>query len=486
MKKLKTLNALLLLALFPLSGAVSANETITLSGSQSSEGTITLTGSSQNADGSFSLSGPQSANSATTNSDTAGQTQQKLDEYIHHLNSYGRFSGNVLIAQNNDVVYEKSIGYADVKLKRPINKDNLFKVGSITKQITAVTILRLHEQGKLDIDKPVDKYFPKLKDGKNITIAMLLNHTAGLYRDPSLREYDKSCSSKTLVNNTVSKSRVYAPSKMFNYNNASYYLLGDIIEQVTGQDYEDYVTTEILRPLGMKDSSMKLTLSFQLAKSYELSGLVDAHITPPGCAWSAGELITTARDLLVWSRSLNTGQIISRDLVARMYDQQYGVFNEEIGGTSYFIHQGEIDGFKAVLIQEPKTNLTVIALSNLFNTNIDLLSIDLVKIMNDQAPVGRVIPPKTNFAKWQHDIDVIGNYLDNDGVPLQVVYKDGVLKAKVNQFDIPLKIQTRNSLFAVGIDNQIRINRHDNDTTNEIVFFSRDGRYLSRFTRISK
>ncbi|MGF1687957.1 beta-lactamase family protein [Photobacterium japonica] len=474
MKKPKTLKVLLLLALFPLSHFSHA-ETITLTGAQSTDGGLTLTG-------------PQHTESTPnqTGDTQATPTQQNLEEYIRHLNSYGRFSGNVLIAKNNEVVYEKAIGYADVKLKRPINKDNLFKVGSITKQMTAVTILRLHEQGKLDIDQSVYQYFPKLNDAKNITIAMLLNHTAGLYRDPSWREYDQSCSSNALVKNIINKSRVYPPSKMFNYNNAGYYLLGEIIEQVTGTNYEDYITAEILRPLGMKDSSMKLTLSFQLAKSYELSGLVDAHITPPGCAWAAGELITTARDLLVWSRSLNTGQIISREMVARMYENQFGGFNEEIGGTTYFIHQGEIDGFKAVLIQDPKSDLTIIALSNLFNTNIDLLSIDLVKIMNDEKPVGRVIPPKTNFAKWQHDIDVIGNYLDNDGVPLQVVYKDGILKAKVNQFNIPLKIQTRNSLFAVGIDNQIRINRNDNETTNEIVFFSRDGRYLSRFSRISK
>lgn len=414
------------------------------------------------------------------------QTQKTLDDYLVHLNSFGRFSGNVLVAQQDKIIYEKSIGHADVKLKRPINSDNLFKVGSITKQLTAAAILRLHEQKKLDINQPIARYFPKLNLGHEITIAMLLNHTAGLYSDPSWREYKKSCSSRSLINNTLKTSKIYPPSKLFNYSNATYHLLGGIIEQVTGTSYDNYITSELLRPLGMKDSSLKLTLSFQLAKSYELSGLVDAYITPSGCAWSAGELITTSRDLLVWSRALNTGKVISQPLLKQMFEQQYGVFNEEIGGTSYFLHQGEIDGFKTLLIQEPKTGLTVVALSNFFNTNIDLLAIDLVKIINGEPPVGKIVPPKTNFADWQYDIDVIGNYLDNNGVPLQVVYADGVLQAKVNQFNIPLKIQNKNSLFAVGIDNRIRINRHENDTTKEIIFFSRDGRYLSRFTRITK
>ncbi|MGF1726208.1 serine hydrolase domain-containing protein [Photobacterium nomapromontoriensis] len=415
----------------------------------------------------------------------ATQTQKALDDYLAHLNTFGRFSGNVLIAENDKIVYEKSIGLADVKLKRPISADNLFKAGSITKQLTAVAILRLHEQKKLDIHQSVVQYFPKLNLGNEITIAMLLNHTAGLYSDPSWREYKKSCNSRGLINNTLKTSKIYPPSKLFNYSNATYHLLGGIIEQVSGTSYDNYITSELLRPLGMKDSSLKLTLSFQLAKSYELSGLVDAYITPSGCAWSAGELITTSRDLLVWSRALNTGKIIAKPLVDQMFEQQYGIFNEEIGGTSYFLHQGEIDGFKTLLIQEPKTGLTIIALSNFFNTNVDLLAIDLVKITNGEEPVGRIIPPKTNFADWQYDIDVIGNYLDNNGVPLQVVYSDGVLQAKVNQYTIPLKIQNKNSLFAVGIDNRIRINRNENDTTKEIIFFARDGRYLSRFSRIT-
>ncbi|MDX1301514.1 serine hydrolase domain-containing protein [Photobacterium sp.] len=411
-------------------------------------------------------------------------TSQILADYLTHQNKYGRFSGNILIAKGNDIVFEHSVGFADVQSQRNISKNNLFKVGSITKQLTAVAILRLHEQQKLSIDEQISRYFPKLKNGNKITIAMLLNHTSGLGRDTSWREENTSCHSTHLLKRITTTSKTYPPVLMYNYSNAGYHLLGGIIEQVTGVSYNDYITQELLRPLGMKDSSMKLTLSFQLAKSYELSGIVNAYITPAGCAWSAGELISTSRDLYIWSRALTRGHIISPELVQLMFDNQYGIFAREIGGVNYYEHNGAIDGFKTVLVHEPKQGLTVVALSNFSNTNIDLLTFDLIRILDGKNPINKVIPQKTNLAMWQNDIDVIGNYRDKYGVPLQVRYTDGLLMAKVNQFNIPLVIQNKNSLMAKGIDNRIRINRNDNDTTREIIIFSRDGRYLSRFQRI--
>ncbi|WP_036817937.1 serine hydrolase domain-containing protein [Photobacterium sanctipauli] len=411
-------------------------------------------------------------------------THQVLADYIEHQNKYGRFGGNILIAYQDNIVFEQSTGYADIKLKRPITQQTLFKAGAITKQLTAAAILRLHEQNKLDIHQPIKAFYPTLKHGDTITVAMLLNHTAGFYRDPSWREYESRCESSKLIENTIDRASTYPPSKLFNESNANYHLLGGIIEQVTGQPYNSFINDELLRPLGMSGSSLKLTLSFQLAKSYELSGLVDAHITPSGCAWAAGELITTVRDLYIWSRALQTGKIISHELYQTMLKEQYGVFHEEIGGQSYYIHRGNIDGFKGFIIQQPTSGLSIIALSNLNNTNIDFLAVDLISILNHKAPIHKVIPPKTNFADWQYDVDVIGNYLDTSGVPLQVVYQNGALVAKVNQFDIPLKIKNNHTLFAIGVDNKIRISRNANETTREIIFFSKDGRYLSRFSRI--
>ncbi|MFG0729608.1 serine hydrolase domain-containing protein [Photobacterium damselae] len=424
-----------------------------------------------------------SVNSYATPLDAA--TNQALSEYLTHQNKYGRFSGNVIIAQENQILFEQAVGYADVQMQRPIEKNNLFKVGDITKQLTAAAILKLNEQKKLAIDTPISRYFPNLSRSKQITIGMLMNHTAGIGRDFNWNDATQSCSRNSLINPIISSSKTYPPALMFNYSNNGYYLLGRIIEKASGLPYHEYITEQFLRPLGMKDSSMKLTLSFQLAKSYELSGLLNAHITPTGCAWSAGELISTSRDLLVWSRALASGQVISQESLDKMYQHQYGLFAKEIGQTDFYTHSGHIDGFKSILMYEPKSQMTIVALSNFSNTNTELFSIDLVRLLNKQLPIHKVMPPIKHLAPWQDDVDVIGNYMDSLGVPLQVVYQDGELVAKVSQFRIPLMVQNRNTLFAQGIDNKIRIHRNDNETTKEIVFFAKDGRYLSRFTRVN-
>ena len=138
--------------------------------------------------------------------------QQNLDEYLQHLQQYGRFNGNVLIAQGDNILYETAIGYSDVQMKRNMTKDNLFKVGSITKQLTATTILRLYEQKALDLSTKISQYYPKLKLSNDITIAMLLNHTAGISRDVSLREESNACKSNNLVNRIIKTSKTYQPT----------------------------------------------------------------------------------------------------------------------------------------------------------------------------------------------------------------------------------------------------------------------------------
>ncbi|KLV04145.1 hypothetical protein ABT56_16190 [Photobacterium aquae] len=423
--------------------------------------------------------------STTTPTWASDSLQTNLDDYFNHQRQYGWFNGNVLIAKDSNILYEESFGFADVKHKRELNPQNQFKVGSITKQFTAVAILKLYEEKKLDLNDPVSKYYPQLNKGRDITIKMLLDHTSGLYRDTDWREYKSSCRSNSIINEIVANSKVYTPSLMYNYSHANYYLLGGIIEKVTRQNYSDYVTKEIIRPAGLKDSSLKLTLSVQLAKSYELSGLIDAQITPVGCAGSAGELITTARDLYLWNQALSRGQIISHDTLQMMYEQKLGLTMQEIEGEFYYVNQGKIDGYKALLMQHPKTNTVYIAMSNVFNTNLEMLAADIVRIMKDKTPNHKLKLPKEDKNGWQHRIEVVGNYLDSNGIPLQIVFQDNVLQAKVNQFSIPLTIENKNRVVAHGIDNMIRIKRNQNEIAEEIIFFSRDGRYLSRFARIT-
>ncbi|MGF1692025.1 serine hydrolase domain-containing protein [Photobacterium kagoshimensis] len=424
--------------------------------------------------------------SSHTSTTTHAWTLDKdaLSRYLVHQNKHGQFSGNLLIAKDNKIIFEQSLGLADVQSKRPINPDNLFKVGSLTKQFTAAAILRLSEQNKLNLNDSIERYFPKLALSNKITINDLLDHTAGINRDVSWRDSPQSCRSQHLVTQIITDSRQYPPALQYNFSHAHYILLGSIIEQVSGVDYNSYIDQEFLRPLGMKDSSMKLTLSFQLAKSYEISGLINAHITATDCAWSAGGLITTARDLHLWNQALHSGSVVSKASLQKMYDEQIGMVKSQHNNQTYYSQQGNIDGFKTVMIYQPDTQAMMVALSNYQNTNLTLLTADLLQMSQGKPALHLVSAPKNQAVNWQSNRDIVGNYQDNLGVPLQIVYEEGALTAKVNQANIPLVVKNSHSLYAAGIDNKIRVNRNANNTSQEIVFFSRDGRYLSRFIRV--
>ncbi|MDO6500661.1 serine hydrolase domain-containing protein [Photobacterium sanguinicancri] len=426
----------------------------------------------------------QTTSHSLSNTNTFALDREALSRYLVHQNQHGQFSGNLLIAKDNKVIFEQSLGLADVQSKRPINPSNLFKVGSLTKQLTAAAILRLSEQNKLKLDAPVDRYFPKLALSNKITINDLLDHTAGINRDISWRDSPQSCRSKSLVNQIIKDSRQYPPALQYNFSHAHYVLLGSIIEQVSGVNYNSYVDQEFLRPIGMKDSSMKLTLSFQLAKSYEISGLINAHITPTDCAWSAGGLITTARDLYLWNQALHNGSVVSEMSLQKMYNEQIGMVRSQHNNQTYYSQQGNIDGFKTLMTYQPDTKAMMIALSNYQNTNLSLLTADLLQMSQGKPALHLVTAPKNQTVNWQSNRDIVGNYQDNLGVPLQIVYEEGALTAKVNQANIPLVVKNSNSLYAAGIDNKIRVSRNTNNTSQEIVFFSRDGRYLSRFVRV--
>ncbi|OAN11253.1 hypothetical protein A3K86_20060 [Photobacterium jeanii] len=410
--------------------------------------------------------------------------KESVANYLKHQNQHGQFSGNVLIADNNTILFEQSLGLADVQSNRAINNGNLFKVGSITKQFTAAAILRLAEQGKLSLTTTVDRYFPNLAKGDKITVLNLLDHTAGLQRDTAWRDSPKQCRSQAMIRTITKTSHTYPPALRYNFSHANYLLLGSIIEQVSGIDYNTFIDQEFLRPLDMKDSSMKLTLSFQLAKSYEISGLINAHITPTECAWAAGGLITTSHDLLQWNRALHSGNVVSQSSLETMYRHQLGMIKSDYNGAPLYSMEGNIDGFKALLTYQPQQERSIIALSNYQNTNLSLLTTDLLRLTNGESAINKVSAPKSDTVTWQVNKDLVGNYQDNLGVPLQIVYEEGALTAKVNQANIPLVVKNSHSLYAEGIDNKIRVNRHANNTTREIVFFSRDGRYLSRFVRV--
>ncbi len=294
----------------------------------------------------------------------------------------------VLVKWQGEVVLRKGYGMAQMDLGIPVAPEQVFEIGSVTKQFTAAIVLRLAEQGKLALADPVTKFLPDATfGGTTITLEQLLSHTAGVPNYTDMPEWiprwREDMSFATLFALFKDKPLDFPPGTLWNYSNSGYVLLGAVIEKVTGKSYEEVVESELFAPLGMQDS--------RYGHQEEIvRGRVAGYVKgPEGWAnapylsltqpYAAGSLMSTVDDLARWSDALEAGRVISAASRDRMFtsailrggDQdgiatRYGLGNAmtEVAGHPTHEHGGGIHGFTCDLLRVPGEDLLVVILSN--------------------------------------------------------------------------------------------------------------------------
>lgn len=187
------------------------------------------------------------------------QTQvQKLDSLLSLVAAEEQFNGNILIAQNGKISYQKSFGYADLDAQTPLNNETSFRLASLSKQFTALGIALLENDGKLNFDDPVVKFIPELDRYPNVTIRHLIHHYGGLPDYMSLvgRKGDKKLvyDNEMVIALTAQKQPKanFDPGQSSSYSNMGYLLLASIIERVSETTYGDFLQKRVFTPLGMK------------------------------------------------------------------------------------------------------------------------------------------------------------------------------------------------------------------------------------------
>ncbi len=185
----------------------------------------------------------------------------KIDQLVSRYNKYGQFNGSVLVADNGKVIYKKGFGLANMEWNIPNQPDTKFRLGSITKQFTATLILQLVEQGKVKLDGKLTDYLPDYRKdtGDKVTIHNLLSHTSGIPSYTSLPGFMTNVSRNPypvddFIKKYASGDLEFEPGTKFVYDNSGYFLLGAIIEKVTGKPYEQVLRENIFDPLGMKNT----------------------------------------------------------------------------------------------------------------------------------------------------------------------------------------------------------------------------------------
>ncbi len=307
------------------------------------------------------------------------QDTARMDEVVQSYVSSGQFMGSVLVARDQDVLFSKGYGSANLEWNIPNSPTTKFRIGSITKQFTAAAVLLLEDQGKLKIEEPIKKYLPDSPAAwDDITIFHVLTHTSGIPSITNLPEFRKLEPFPLTPDENLSyvrdKPLEFTPGERMNYSNSGYVLLGVLIEKVSGQTYQEYIQENIFSPLGMKDSGYDSNSDVipQRASGYtpgpngpENSGFV--HMSTP---FSAGALYSTTEDLLRWESGLFGGKLLSPASLEKMitpFKNGYalGLGVNMVNGRKRISHGGGISGFNTFLAYFPETKITVAALGNL-------------------------------------------------------------------------------------------------------------------------
>ena len=314
------------------------------------------------------------------------QTSKQLDSIVSAFDKANIFHGVALIANDGKILLNRGYGWADADLKKQNDPNLSYQVGSVTKQFTAVAILKLQEAGKLSVNDKISKYFPAVKSADKITIHHLLTHTSGLYNYTNdttfwLREAKLSSSQDKMIARFADKPLDFEPGSKFSYSNSGYLLLGYIIEKVSGKTYEQFIRQEIFQPLGMNRSGFDFTAASNKATGYYDNGTayMKAFIVDSSASYAAGAIYSTTGDLFKWVQAIHTQKLLKPEtwttvLTPTKQNYAYGFIVQGTGETKEIWHNGGIHGFLSHLVYFPSINASVILLSNYMQSDLNRLT----------------------------------------------------------------------------------------------------------------
>ncbi|HKZ38268.1 MAG TPA: serine hydrolase, partial [Chryseolinea sp.] len=211
----------------------------------------------------------------------------------------------VLISQDGKIVYKKTFGYADIAKKEKVSTETKFRIGSITKQFTAASILKLQEENRLSVTDKLSKYFPDFPRAEEVTLHHLLTHTSGIHsytgKNDFIQKVIKPVTNEELLTYFKNDPYDFNPGEQYRYNNSGYFLLGYIIEKVSGKSYSKYLKDTFFDPLQMKNTGVHTT-TLKLkneAKGHMKSGTKYDMAPNWDMSWAggAGALYSTVDDL---------------------------------------------------------------------------------------------------------------------------------------------------------------------------------------------
>ncbi|RIA10360.1 CubicO group peptidase (beta-lactamase class C family) [Flavobacteriaceae bacterium MAR_2010_72] len=413
--------------------------------------------------------------------------EKEVDAYLSTMYPADEPGVSFLIAKEGKPIYQKAFGMANLELDVPMNTNNVFEIGSITKQFTAIAILMLEEQGKLKVEDEITKFIPDYPTmGNSITIHHLLNHTSGIKSYTGMQSFMKHARTDMTPTEIIdifkNEPMDFKTGEQFLYNNSGYIILGHIIEVVSGESYADFIKTHIFDKLGMDSSyygSMKrLIPNRATGYSSTQNGYENSDYLSLTLPYAAGSLMSTTTDLLKWQMALNTYQLISKSSYEKAIHGStlnngehipygYGLGENNINGSPSIQHGGGIFGYTTMGIYLPQEKVYVIGLTNCDCKNITGSTTKIAAMA-----IGKPFPdikdaielPETDLKKW------IGAYQFDESTIRHITFENGQLfSQREGSTKLPIYPMSNSKFIFEG-----------GDTSYE--FSSKDGKKLANFS----
>jgi len=407
-----------------------------------------------------------------------------MDQVIQSYVDSNQFMGAVLVARGDEVLLSKGYGFANLEWKIPNTPETEFRLGSITKQFTAASVLLLEEQGKLRIDDPIGNCLRDIPESwSKITIFHLLTHTSGIPNFTNLPDYAGSKGTATSPEQRIARLRDqpldFEPGTKWAYSNSGYVVLGQLIQQVSGVPYAQFVRDNIFTPIGMNDSGYDSNSAIiaRRASGYRTGKkgtLLNAEYIDMSIPFAAGALYSTTQDLLKWEIALFAGKVVSAASLTKMTtpfmrNYAFGLMVEQRGGHKIIWHNGGIDGFSTELHYWPDQRITVVVLANEESS----ARTDIAAKLDDLAQ-GRTVslPSERKEISLPRNLlrQYVGTYQASDGMRIMVTQEGSQLISQISgQAKVPIYPESQNRFFWKVVDAEAEFARDAHGKVKSVV-----------------
>ncbi|HTE29529.1 MAG TPA: serine hydrolase [Chryseolinea sp.] len=421
-----------------------------------------------------------------------GQLARDLDQLIA-----GRLADiapgcAVLVTKKGRTVYKKGFGYANLELRVPTKPDMVFRIGSVTKQYTAIAILQLVEQGKIALRDSFQKFIPSFPyKGHTITIENLLTHTSGVVDYEVLDAHIPNAiriefPAKYVVDSLANYPLEFTPGAKYHYSNSNYFLLGQIIEAVSGKSYQEYLQENIFQKAGLKntyyDSPTQLIPNRVNGYTKYDGVFQNAGYISMSLVYSAGALLSNTEDLYKWHQALYSYKLVKKETLekaftpfkladGRLSEYGYGWFIRMRNNAQSIEHSGGIDGFQSDEIYFPEQDIFIATLYNSLNDGGNDLS--FMALDNDICLLALGQKLKKAIQVDSKDLaEFVGVYESDPEHSATITLENGQLQFEASGGGVPkspLFSKSENNFFLKIIDADIEFVRDKDRKVTELI-----------------